>query len=237
MTPVMIVTRPAAQGTGFAKAVQSAWSGSLRVLHAPLIVIRPVPVEVDFRNITDVIFTSANGVAAAQDLAISPGLRGWCVGQKTATRAQAAGFMPIVGPGDADGLAAQIIADRPAGHFAHIRGQHTRGAVCQRLRDAGIQCTDVVAYDQSPCALSHAAQLAVKGKDPVLFPLFSPRTGTILSDQGPFAAETHLVLMSARVGDNMNLTADTTTIATQPTEAAMVTATLQSLHGLTQSRG
>ncbi len=237
MTPVMIVTRPSAQGTGFAQAVVSQWSGPIRVLQSPLIAIKSVPVSADLSQVTDLIFTSANGVVAAKDLPIPLGLRAWCVGQKTAACAQEAGFKSIVGPGDADRLAEQIISGIHTGQFAHIRGQHSRGAISQRLKGAGTSCTDVIAYDQMACELNAAAKLAVKGKDPVLFPLFSPRTSTILSKQGPFAAETHLVTMSDAVREEVMFAAATTTIATHPTEAAMVTATLQSLCGLTQRRG
>lgn len=238
MTPVLIMTRPAPQSETFAEAIVSRWGGPLRVIISPLIAIKPVRAAVDLSTLTDVIFTSVNGVAAGAGLRIPAGSTAWCVGSKTAKSAERAGFVPVVGPGDADGLAQLIIARAPKGAIAHVRGRHSRGAISTRLNDAGIACVDVVAYDQTACPLTVEAQNAVKGKEPVLFPLFSPRTATILSKQGPFAAPVHLVMMSKAVAQNAkNIVAVTEHTATRPDEAAMIAATLQSLRGLTHGRG
>lgn len=230
MTPTLIVTRPAPQGEAFAKAIAARWGGALQIILSPLLAIQPIPVATDLNDITGVIFTSANGVAAAGDLRLSQGLTAWCVGQKTAALAQSAGFDPIIGPGDAAGLVQLIIDRAPAGPLAHIRGQHSRGDVCAHLNQSSVSCVEVIAYDQAVCPLTLEAKEALKGKEPIVFPLFSPRTVAILTKEAPFGAPVYLVMMSEAVKDAAaNLKSESVAVAAQPDENAMIAATLAAL--------
>lgn len=228
MTPTLILTRPAAQSESFAADITARWDGPLDIIQSPLIEI--VPLQVGCDQPDAVIFTSANGVAAARPLGLPVGLTAWCVGTKTADAAQLAGFVPIIGPGDADGLVADIIAAKPAGTLAHIRGKHARGHVCTRLLQSGINCKDVVAYDQQERPLSDHAKVAVSGTTPLIFPLFSPRTAAILSKQGPFAAPIHAIALSHAVAEAlaMELVASVSVVP-QPDAVAMLEATLTAL--------
>ena len=238
MTPTLIVTRPTPQGEAFAQAVLAQWDQPLQVVLSPLITIDPVPVLADMSDLKGVIFSSINGVAAAERLDLPTNIPAWCVGQKTGALARQAGFDTSVGAGDVDALAQLIIEQSPNGQIAHIRGRHTRGDMSGRLARAGIGCIDVVAYDQVACALTNSARTILKGKGSVVFPLFSPRTATILGSEGSFSAPTYLVMMSDAVRDAAgNLTAKELIIAARPDEKAMVVATLDVLRALTQGRG
>ncbi len=186
-------------------------------------------------EVAGLIFTSANGVAQAGRLGAPRGLPAFCVGQKTADAAQAAGFVPRVGPGDADGLIAAIIKDRPREPLAHIRGEYARGAAAEMLEKAGIACHDVVAYAQRPRTLPDTAVKALAGKFPVVLPLFSPRTGTILSGQGPFTAPLHIAAISQAA--QPDLATAQLEIAMQPDEDAMIDATIACLRMATQAAG
>ncbi len=197
MTPTLIVTRPIAQSESFAASVMAAWDGPLNLIVSPLIEIVPLPAKIP--DVDSVIFTSANGVNAARNLELPAGLSAWCVGDRTAQTAKQAGFDPIIGPGDAEGLVSRLIAAQPAGMIAHIRGMHARGNIGARLNAAGLNCLDVVAYDQQSCKLTAQAHVALCADKPVIFPLFSPRTSTILSEQGPFNAPVHIVALSDAV--------------------------------------
>jgi uroporphyrinogen-III synthase len=152
------------------------------------------------------------------------------VGEKTGALAREAGFVPHIGPGDADGLIAGMIATRPQGRLVHLRGKHTRGAVKDRLREAGLDCEDFVTYDQQPQMLNKDAQLALDAQEPVIFPLFSPRTATILREQGPFCAPVHVIALSKAVADAYGSdTARQVTVAMRPDLPAMLTATVDAL--------
>lgn len=228
MMPTLIVTRPIAQSESFAASVMAAWDGPLNLVVSPLIEIVPLPAtipDVDF-----VIFTSANGVNAARSLGVPAGLKAWCVGDRTAQIAKQAGFDPIIGPGDAEGLVARLIVAQPTGIIAHIRGMHARGDVSARLNAAGLNCVDVVAYDQQSCKLTTQAHMALFANKPVIFPLFSPRTSTILSEQGPFKAPVHIIALSDAVKSAVDPALGwDIAVASTPDADAMKLATLAAL--------
>ncbi len=233
MKPTLIMTRPERQGTVFVQRLQDQWPGDIHVIQAPLLDI--LPIDVQLPDVAGLIFTSVNGVAQAKRLGARPEMPAFCVGQKTSDAAATAGFSPRTGPGNAKGLMTKIARERPNGPLAHIRGEHARGAIAQTLTAAGVPCHDVVAYMQTPRQLSDTAATALAGKFPVVLPLFSPRTGTILSEQGPFTAPVHIAAISrAALPD---LAAAQAEIAAQPDEDAMIDATIACLQVVTQDAG
>lgn len=231
MTPILLLTRPAGRNASFAAAVQARWQQPLGVVTSPLIKIAfadPAPPAADV-----LIFTSANGVAAARFWGLPPGVPAWCVGGHTAAAAQEAGYTVRVGPGDAAGLVSDILAARPSGRFAHIRGRHARGAIAQKLTQAGLACADVIAYDQIACDLGAEACTALAGDQPVIAPLFSPRTATILRQQGPFAAPVHAVVISDAAAEALGAwTSDRLTVAATPDASGMADAVIAALAGV-----
>ena len=200
----------------------------LDIILSPALQIVPLPVNIP--DVAGLIFTSANGVAQAARLNLPSGLPAWCVGDRTADAATKAGFDAKAGPGDAAALIETIIAARPAGPLAHIRGEHARGDVAEKLTAAGIACADLVAYAQRPLPLNAAAKTALSGEKPVVLPLFSPRTGTILSGQGPFTAPLHVVAISAAALPDMAMQG--AYVAAHPDGEAMVAATIACLQAL-----
>ncbi len=229
MLPTLILTRPKAQSEGFAAEVMASWDGPLQIIQSPLIEI--VPLEVQPTPTDAVIFTSANGVASAARLNLTVGLTAWCVGSKTAALAKAAGFAPIEGPGDANGLIATIIASHPSGRIVHIRGKHARGDVSKRLNAAGIACMDLVTYDQRERPLSVQAHETISAANFVIFPLFSPRTATILAKQEPISSDVVIIALSEAVRDALPVGfARQVITAEKPDQAAMLEATLALLH-------
>ena len=229
MTASLIITRSKAQSESFAGELAARWAGPLNIIISPLLEI--VPLTPTIGAVDELILTSANGVEAAQRLNMPKGHRAWCVGDKTGELAKAAGFVPHVGPGDADGLVDMIIAIKPEGRLVHLRGKHARGAVTSRLRAAGVDCQDFITYDQQPQTLNKDARRALDGQKPVVFPLFSPRTATILREQGPFCAPVHVIALSASVADAFGQeAAQQVRVADRPDMPAMLTATIDVLH-------
>lgn len=231
MTPIMIVTRPEPQGADFAAAVRAEWDAPIRILLSPLLQIAPVTVTDDLSGISAVILTSVNGVAQAARLALPSSVAAYCVGEKTAKAAAEAGFTPVTGPGDAEQLIAMILAQRPAGILAHIRGRHARGNIAAALTDAGVPCRDVIAYEQHAKPLTDIAQKALQGQNPVVVPLFSARTCTIFQCSGRISAPLHVVAISPAALP-ADLHAVTKTVASAPDGPAMIRATLDCLRGI-----
>lgn len=236
MTPIMIVTRPDPQGAAFAAAIREKWDASIRIIQSPLLQIVPVAVRDDLSGIGAVVFTSVNGVAQAAALGVPHGTVAYCVGEQTAAAAAKAGFSPVTGPGDAKQLITMILARRPAGTLAHIRGRHTRINIANALTKAGFQCRDVIAYEQQARRLTDAAQIALQGQDHVVVPLFSPRTSAIFQSAGPFAAPLHIVAISAAALPDLP-SAKTVTVAETPDGSAMLRATHGCLNGIADRKG
>lgn len=182
--PRVLLTRPAAQSDRFAADLRARLPG-VDITISPLLApeyLRPTLPEGPHAA---VIFTSETGVAAARGLGGLPDLA-WCVGERTAAAAQVAGFRTVTGGGDAALLVQAMVqamrdAPPPAGRLIHLRGRDARGNVAQRLWDAGLPCDEAVVYAQEPQPLTPRAQLLLQDSQPVIVPLFSPRSALIFA--------------------------------------------------------
>lgn len=194
----LLVTRPEPSGTVFARSVLALSGRPVRVVLSPLMVIEPVAVTLDELP-SGLILTSVNGVAAAERSGLPKGLTAWCVGDRTAEAAATAGFVPISAKGDSSDLIRAILDRRPAGSLLHLHGAHQAGEVTEALARSGIACRGRVGYRQVSCDLSPEARRVLDAAKPVIVPLFSPRSVSILAQQGPFAAPLAIVAISSAV--------------------------------------
>lgn len=177
-----LLTRPAAQGERFAAALRARFGAGIRLVTAPLLqpvfLAPPLP-----EGAQALIFTSETGVEAVQRISAQAALlprRAWCVGERTAQVARAAGFETRSADGDAGALIAQVIAAGERGPLLHLRGAEARGEIAKHLTEAGISATEAVVYDQRPMPLTEEALELLRGKGPVIAPVFSPRTARLL---------------------------------------------------------
>ncbi|WP_101067115.1 uroporphyrinogen-III synthase [Roseovarius salinarum] len=188
MVPTVLITRPAPAATDFAERVRARVGQGAVVLTSPVmeIVVRgPLPeIPGDCR----LVFTSRNGVAAYAELGGRAGLACYTVGDATARAAQAIGLRPVSAGADARALADRIIEDGVRASCLHMRGEHVAGNLAEWLRNGGVSVREHVVYQQTACRLAPEARAVLNAMTPVVLPLFSPRTGTILCDQGPFRA-------------------------------------------------
>ena len=183
--PVILLTRPAAQSERFAQDLRR------RVADCPIIVsplLVPVFVEpvIPSRDWAAVIFTSETAVESVQRNAAYAELlsiRAFCVGDRTAKVAEAAGFRVHSANGTSRELAALIVSEVIAGPLLYLHGRETRGGLGEALNSAGLETVSLVCYAQEECGLSDEAIAALKGEGAVIAPVFSPRTGEILRRQ------------------------------------------------------
>ncbi|WP_101342184.1 uroporphyrinogen-III synthase [Cereibacter azotoformans] len=181
LLPAVLLTRPEAQGARFAVALREAL-GPVRLVTSPLMV--PEFLSPPIALLPEaLIFTSETGVEGFRRLA-APGLAGvgraWCVGNRTARAARAAGLDAQSAEGDAEALIAAIVAAGERGPLLHLRGAESRGEVAPRLAAQGLVVVEAVVYDQRPQPLLPEALALLAGAAPVLAPLFSPRTARLL---------------------------------------------------------
>jgi uroporphyrinogen-III synthase len=187
-TPTVILTRPEAASARVAQALNG-----LPTLVSPVTRIEGTGATVDLAPYRGVILTSANAMSFLPDLS---GVPVYCVGERTA---QASGGDVQLVARDAEDLIARITAQGP---LVYAHGRETRGDVASRLSSAGIETNSVAVYAQQTVGLSTDACDALAGGDPVILPLWSPRSAERLFAQidrlGP---KVHLIALSPAVAE------------------------------------
>jgi uroporphyrinogen-III synthase len=177
----VLLTRPLPQSQAFARALAARFGTRLRPVISPLIKVQTQALPLPPGRFAGVIFTSANGVEAAGGMAGLPRLA-WCVGDKTAGTARAAGFDARSAGGDAEALVTAITANPPTGRLIHLHGRETRGDIAARLTAAGVETLALEVYQQIAQPISEAARELVADGGVVLVPLFSPRTAQLFAN-------------------------------------------------------
>lgn len=185
--PSFLLTRPEAQALRFADEMRRRFGQGLTIIVSPLLAPQFLLPIIPLRPYQAVIFTSETGVQAFRRLSADPVFAGitvaWCVGDRTARAAQAAGFATQSAKGDVTALEQAILSAKPNGPLLHIRGQDQRGALSDKLNSAGIETVSLVAYTQSPQPLTPEAVALLESDAPVVLPLFSPRTAQIFCSE------------------------------------------------------
>ncbi|MEX5727936.1 uroporphyrinogen-III synthase [Rhodovulum iodosum] len=199
---MLLLTRPEAQSARFAAAFRARFGCDIDILTAPVMTIAPTGAQLALDGVSGLIFTSENGVSAFAETHEARDLTAYCVGDRTANAARAAGFTAFSSRGTAEDLMADLIAAPPEGRLMHLRGAHARGNVADRLTAAGIPTREAVIYDQHAQPLPDAALDAAAAARLTLLPLFSPRSAALV---GAWLAESParlaLIYMSPAVRD------------------------------------
>lgn len=219
----VILTRPAAQGDRFAADLRARFGDAVHVIQSPLIAPVFSTAILPPGDFDAVILTSETGAQAAARL---PGVprRAWCVGDRTAAVAQSLGFDARSAAGDADALIAAILAVGETGPLLHLRGRDSRGEVASRLTAQGITTAEGIVYAQEAQPLTAAAHALLQGNDPVIVPLFSPRTAQLFAATQP-TAPLYIAALSPAVAAGLgDLPCQMVTVADRPEVAALLQA-------------
>lgn len=177
MKPTLVLTRPERQS----REIAAVLGAQVRAIVSPVMEITGTGAAPDLSAYGGVILTSANAVP------FSPALSGvpvWCVGRRAAEAAAEAGATVQLVARNADDLVARVSGTgKRTGKLIHLRGEHARGDVVERLNSAGIETDESILYQQHAMALSDAARAAIEGSDPVILPLYSPRSARLVGAQ------------------------------------------------------
>jgi uroporphyrinogen-III synthase len=224
-TPVLL-TRPEAQSRAFAAALVARFGERVRPVVSPLMAVEQLSPDLPEGEFAAVIFTSANGVAAAARFGSALPPMAYCVGAGTAGLAKAAGFSVTSADGNADALVASILADPPRGRLLHLRGEETRGEVVERLISAGRDAVSATVYRMRPQALTAEALDLLHGEADVIVPLFSPRSATLFTLALPAgrSLRLQLVAMSAAIKDAAAVPHADLVLVRKPSADAMLAA-------------
>ena len=194
----LLLTRPLQGSRAFWEALDARSRTTLDLVISPLLEIKPLGVEIPDAN--TVIFSSQNGVAHAPH---GQGRVAYCIGEITTAKAQHAGWDARCMGSDADGLVAALFRENILTPLLHLSGRHTRGNIAGRLNAHGIQTGHLAIYDQKLCDLTEDAKTVLERENPVILPLFSPRTARQLKTQDTSRAPLHIIALSPTIAQEV----------------------------------
>lgn len=195
--PVILLTRPKKQSERFAVLCQQALGDQQDIIQSPVLRIEFLPLPAVDSDCEALIFSSENGVAAYVQANGRTDLPAYCVGERTAKAADAAGLRAHCANGSADDLVKLVQAAGIRGKMLHIHGEHTRGDIAARL---GGNTREVVGYRQIEQPINKVALAALAGTRKIILPMFSPRTAELFfSAVGNITAPLCVVSMSEAV--------------------------------------
>jgi uroporphyrinogen-III synthase len=178
-----LITRPRSEADALAAAL--ARRGIVATVE-PLIEIRfAAAAAPDLSGVQAVLCTSANGVRALAQASTERGVPLFAVGDVTASRARAEGFLSVESAGGDAGDLARLVCARlhpGAGRLVHVAGNAVAGDLAGALRGAGFAVDRAVLYEARPVArLSEAAIAAFAAGEIGVALFFSPRTAVIFA--------------------------------------------------------
>ena len=176
----VLLTRPRPQAERFAQTLNLAYRDRIRVVISPILTIRPTNSPVSLAGVAGVILSSENAARALAEVADISGLRAYCVGDRTARIATELGMQAISAQGTAADLITLVRNTHGMGELLHAHGAHVRGDIAANLNAHGLKTRSQVIYDQIETSLDEGALTLLRGEDPVICPLFSPRSALLL---------------------------------------------------------
>jgi uroporphyrinogen-III synthase len=149
-------------------------------------------------GIRHIIFTSINGVHAVADAGIPKDIRAWCVGPATGKAATEAGFTHVIeGDGNADELAARILASRPHGPLLHVANEAAAGRLVAALREAGYDARFASPYRTEPAdSLTPEALAALQGPEPAMLLIHSAKAAAAVAATGADLSRAAVIAIS-----------------------------------------
>lgn len=216
------MTRPRAASERFVAQLPTRTLSRVTPIYSPLLDIRPLSVQVDVNDTNGLIFTSANAVNAAASLGVPRDLPVYCVGDTTTGTAKGAGWMAQMVGNTAEELVASLLRLRPESPLLHLRGEHSRGNVAEKLTESGLTTREQMVYRQLLLPFSDEAQRVIAGDAPVIAPIFSPRTARQFADVWTGLAPLWLAAISDTTAEPLkNLGYRRLRIAKEPTPRKM----------------
>ena len=224
----VLITRPEPQATRFAAELTAALGRAVAPLCCPLMEEVALTPDRPPGPYAAVVLTSEPGVRAAVRLRD----QGWalpslafCVGDRTAAAATAAGFAAESAAGAVQDLASLILSQPDKGPLLYLHGQDRAGDLLSLL--PGRPVTEAVVYAQRALALSPEALAVIGAAGPVIVPLFSPRTARLFQQALPENTGARLVPVAMSANVAQALTGDlarAATVADRPDSHAMIAA-------------
>jgi uroporphyrinogen-III synthase len=181
----VLLTRPRAQGEGFAGQLTRRFGPRVLPIIAPLMAPAYLSPPIPPGPFGAVVFTSAHGVEGALRLGLPLPPRAYCVGRSTAAAAQAAGLTALSANGTAGDLVKLVRSDPPNGRLLYIRGVDTSGDIAKDLNSLDIPTVSLQVYVQEPIPFEGESLALFAQGAPLILPLFSPRSAHLFRQAMP----------------------------------------------------
>jgi uroporphyrinogen-III synthase len=229
--PLILLTRPRLASEAVARRLVKGGVAPDRVVIAPLMETVATGVDWTIDGVRGFVFTSAEAVRHATTMHELRWRPAYCVGDRTAEAAAAAGMEAISAGGTVDDLVALIAKRRPAPPLLYLRGEETRGEAAQRLTRAGTPTREAAIYRQQARPLDPSIRSRLSGTRAIVAPAYSPLSAERLAAElREIPARVHLVAISAATADAWPGPAPSRiSIADRPDGAAMDRAILRAL--------
>ena len=192
----VLLTRPRAQGEGFARQLTARFGARVRPVIAPLMAPEYLSPPVPPGPFAAVVFTSAHGVEGAMRLGLPLPRLAYCVGRTTAAAASAAGLQARSADGNAEDLVAAIERDAPNGRLLYIRGVDTSGDIGNTLNLKSIPTVSLQVYLQKSIPFEGESLHLLCQSAPLIVPLFSPRSAILFRQALPTDARADLRIVA-----------------------------------------
>ena len=224
--PAILLTRPVEQSVRFAASVQARFADATIII-SPLLAPRYLNPMLPTLPWAALIFTSETAVQSAVLLSPKPKLPrlAFCVGDRTAQAATDAGFDALSAAGDITTLTNLIAGQPTTGPLLHLHGRETTGDIADPLALNGIEVYSAVSYAQEPQPLSGPATDLLRATQPVIVPIFSPRSGALFSAECQrIAARAPITLIAISPAAARTCYHETIVIARRPDAVAILDA-------------
>lgn len=195
----VLITRPEPAGARFADQLRARWGCDVPIVLSPLMRIVGLDTTPGLEGIATLIFTSRAGVDAFARLDAERDIPCYTVGEATGQAARAAGLTVIATAPNTEALEQRMIADRTPGPCLHLRGDHVAGNIAAHLTSVGIETREQVIYRQDAVPLTKEAQALLRRENPVILPLFSPRSAGLFFQEQKACAPLLVATLSAKV--------------------------------------
>ena len=219
----ILLTRPRDQALGFAEALVKLGVIPKNILIDPIQKIEGVEVSYDFTSVRALLITSANAVAYLPADLIGSNLPTFCVGKATTRAALKRGLMAQHLAATAQGLCNVLSAQVPRGLLLHLRGTHTSLDFEVHFWDTPIEAQNLIIYRQTTQELGFETYKLLRGVDPIILPVFSPRSARLLCELDLNWALHTSVVISEEVADPCRAAGfGEVIVSAEPTAASML---------------
>lgn len=225
--PTLLLTRPLAQSRAFLADLTHALGHDPNCIISPTTRITQMLLEKAPANAQAIVFTSVNGVEFYAAQSSDRAAPAFCVGPSTYAAAIKHGFTAQNANGDGHDLLDLVLSKtKPAnGPILYISGNHAAVDLAQALRTHGYTACRQIVYSQTAEPLSRAA-LTILTRDPVIIPLFSPRSAANFLAALPTSVSVNasFLCISENAAIPLRQTDYRIKIASEPNRKAMITA-------------